>query len=84
MGFAFGAFSVVVGPGGRAALQRRKPRQIENLQEPPVIAPGTVVVARLRYRTIEELLKGRSQGAAEKLRPDRGVMFVVVCEPNIA
>ena len=40
-------------------------------------------VAKKRWLTSEKLLKGWAQAASEKLRPDHGVMFVVVCEPNI-
>ena len=45
MGFAFGAFAVVVGPGGRAGFQRREPGEVEDAQQPAVVAAGAVVVA---------------------------------------
>lgn len=61
MGFAFDAFPVVVGPGGRASFQRREAGEVEDPQQPPVGEP----VRRLIDREI-------STSGAEELRGEHG------------
>ena len=45
MGFSFRAFAVVVPPGGGAGFQGRETGEVEDAQEPAVVASGAVVVA---------------------------------------
>jgi hypothetical protein len=60
MGFAFGAFAVVVGPGGGAAFQPRKPGEVEHPQEPAVVVPGwSLLRVRCRVPALRACTTGR-------------------------
>lgn len=45
VGFSLHAFAVVVGPGGGAGLQCGERGQVEDPEQPPVVASGPMVIA---------------------------------------